>query len=80
MNFKRKKFEYEIRETRDDYDAYNEILKEYNDIESELLDSLKEGETDPYKIKYRDDLNIFLANNEPYEIEESNFKKLYLER
>jgi hypothetical protein len=80
MNFKRKKFEYEIRETRDDYDAYNEILKEYNDIENELLDSLKEGNTDPDKIKYRDDLNIFLANNEPYEIEESNFKKLYLER
>jgi hypothetical protein len=80
MNFKRKKFEYEIRETRDDYDAYNEILKEYNDVESELLDSLKEGKTDQDKIKYRDDLNIFLANNEPYEIEESNFKKLYLER
>jgi len=78
MNFKRKKFEYEIRETRDDYDAYNEILKEYNYIESELLDSLKEGNTDPDKIKYRDNLNIFLANNEPYEIEESNFKKLYL--
>lgn len=80
MNFKRKKFEYEIRETRDDYDAYNEILKEYNDVESELLDSLKEGKTDPDKTKYRDNLNIFLANNEPYEIEESNFKKLYLER
>ena len=78
MNFKRKKFEYEIRETRDDYDAYNEILKEYNDVENELLDSLKEGNTDPDKIKYRDDLNIFLANNEPYEMEESNFKKLYL--
>jgi len=80
MNFKRKKFEYEIRETRDDYDAYYEILKEYKDVENELLDSLKEGNTDPDKIKYRDDLNIFLANNEPYEMEESNFKKLYLER
>jgi len=72
MNLKQKIYEYETR-MEDDFSAYYDLLNFYKSLESEMVEDHEQGLDIKTKLKTRNELNSYLANTEPFEIEETDF-------
>lgn len=72
MNIKQKIYQYRHR-MEDDLSAYYDLLSFYKSLENEMVDDIKNGLDIKAKLKVRDQLNQFLADEEPYELEETDF-------
>ena len=72
MNLKQKIYEYETR-VDGDFSAYYDILNFYKTLESEMVADHEQGLDIKPKLKTRNELNVYLANTEPFEIEETDF-------